>query len=96
MFTIQTILPNIHKNLLLLTAASLEMTNGLKIAHKFFADESIILPLLMATFLSIQSLSIHMQVAVIAKSENISLKPYILLRVLITIIIPLLYFILFL
>ncbi|MBB5148922.1 MULTISPECIES: hypothetical protein [Ureibacillus] len=96
MFTIQTILPNIHKNLLLLTAASLEMTNGLQIAHKFFADESIILPLLMATFLSSQSLSIHMQVAVIAKSENISLKPYILLRVLITIIIPLLYFILFL
>ena len=81
MYTIHTIFPNIHKNLLLLTAASLEMTNGLQISQKIFSNEPHLLPLLMATFLSSQSLSIHMQVAVIAKSENISLKPYILLRI---------------
>ncbi|MFC5541355.1 MAG: hypothetical protein C0P75_003215 [Bacilli bacterium] len=96
MYTIHTIFPNIHKYFLLLTAASLEMTNGLQISQKFFSNDPILLPMLMATFLSSQSLSIHMQVAVIAKSENISLKPYILLRIFITFIIPFLYFILFL
>lgn len=95
-YTIQTIFPTIHKNLLLLTAASLEMTNGLQIAQTLFSNEPILLPLLMTTFLSSQSLSIHMQVAVIAKSENLSLKPYILARIFFTIAIPLLYFILFL
>ncbi|MED3660298.1 hypothetical protein NST62_03365 [Ureibacillus sp. FSL K6-8385] len=95
-YTIQTIFPNIHKNLLLLTAASLEMTNGLQISQKIFSNEPALLPLLMATFLSSQSLSIHMQVAVIAKSESISLKPYILLRIFFTLVIPILYFILFL
>lgn len=96
MYTIQTIVPNVHKYLLLLTAASLEMTNGLQISHNLFESEPILLPLLLAIFLSTQSLSIHMQVAVIAKSENISLKPYLLLRIFISFIIPLLYFILFL
>lgn len=96
MYTIKTIFPNIHKNILLLTAASLEMTNGLQISQVFFNHETTLLLVLMAAFLSSQSLSIHMQVAVIAKSEKISLKPYFLLRVLYTIFIPLLYFILFL
>lgn len=96
MHTIQSIIPTIHKNLLLITAASLEMTNGLQMSQIFFSSETTLLLILMATFLSSQSLSIHMQVAVIAKSENISLKPYILLRLLFTCCIPLLYFLLFL
>lgn len=96
MYTLQTIFPNIHKNVLLLTAASLEMTNGLQISEMFFAGETTLLYLLMATFLTSQSLSIHMQVAVIAKGEKISLKPYLLLRIILTVCIPLLYFILFL
>jgi len=96
MHTIQSIIPNIHKNLLLFTAASLEMTNGLQISQVFFANETTLLLVLMATFLSSQSLSIHMQVAVIAKTENISLKPYFLLRLLFTFCIPFLYFLIFL
>lgn len=96
MYTIQSVFPDIHKNLLLLTAATLEMTNGLQISHMFYGNETTLLLVLMATFLSSQSLSIHMQVAVIAKSEKISLKPYFLLRIFLTICIPLLYFIIFL
>ncbi len=72
------------------------MTNGLQIAGQLFSTESTLLYVLLATFLTTQSLSIHMQVAVIAKTENISLKAYVVGRILFTILIPTLYYILFL
>jgi len=96
MHTLSTFIPNIHNSLMLLTAASLEMTNGLKIASQLFSSESTILYLLLAAFLTTQSLSIHMQVAVLAKTERISLRPYVALRVILAILIPALYYVFFL
>ncbi len=96
MHTISTFIPTIHNSLILLTAASLEMTNGLQIASQLFTSESTILYLLLAAFLTSQSLSIHMQVAVLAKTERISLRPYVALRFLLTLLIPALYYVLFL
>ena len=96
MHSISTFFPNIHNSIILLTAASLEMTNGLKIASQLFSNESTLLYLLLAAFLTIQSLSIHMQVAVLAKSEKISLRPYAALRIFLVILIPTLYYLLFL
>ncbi|MFP3918621.1 hypothetical protein U5N28_12495 [Lysinibacillus telephonicus] len=96
MHSVKSFLPDIHNNGMLLIAAMLEMTNGLKIGQQLFESQSTILLLLLATFLTSQSLSIHMQVAVIAKSENISLKPYMLMRILYTIFIPILFYLIFL
>nr|WP_106784023.1 hypothetical protein [Lysinibacillus timonensis] len=95
MHSISNFFPEVHNSVILLAAASLEMTNGLQIAQQLFSHESF-LPVLLAMFLTTQSLSIHMQVAVLAKSENISLKPYVLLRVILTFLIPVLYWIIFL
>lgn len=96
MHSITNIFPNIQNNLMLVIAASLEMTNGLKIATEIFSNQSILLLLLLVTFLTSQSLSIHMQVAVIAKGEHLSLKPYVLMRILYTIFMPILFYLIFL
>lgn len=96
MHSVKSFLPDIHNNGMLLIAAMLEMTNGLKIGQQLFESQPTILLLLLATFLTSQSLSIHMQVAVIAKSEHISLKPYFLMRILYTISIPILFYLIFL
>ncbi len=96
MHSVKSFIPDIHNNVMLLIAAMLEMTNGLQIGQQLFENQPSILLLLLATFLTSQSLSIHMQVAVIAKSEHLSLKPYILMRILYTIFIPILFYLIFL
>jgi len=96
MHSVKSLVPDIHNNVMLLIAAMLEMTNGLRIGQELFADHHALLWVLMATFLTSQGLSIHMQVAVIAKSEQLSLKPYILMRILYVISIPALFYLLFL
>ena len=96
MHSISSFIPNLHNSLILFTAASLEMTNGLQIASQLFSKDSIMLYLLLAAFLTSQSLSIHMQVAVLAKTEQISLRPYIALRAFLALLIPVLYYLLFL
>lgn len=94
MHSISNFIPNIHNNVMLVIAAMLEMTNGLQIAQHLFSNE-LFLPIILATFLTSQSLSIHMQVAVIAKTEALSLIPYTLMRILYTIFIPFLFYLLF-
>lgn len=94
MHSISSFIPNIHSNVMLVIAAMLEMTNGLQIAQQLFSDK-LFLPVILATFLTSQSLSIHMQVAVIAKTEGLSLIPYTLMRIVFTLFIPFLYFVLF-
>lgn len=90
-----TFAPKFHQQFGIFLAASLEMTNGLLIAEKTFSNNVTILLLFCSLFLTIQSISIHMQVAVIAKSENISLKNYFRTRLLLAFIIPSLYYLLF-
>ena len=57
-----------------------EMTSGVQSAAQHFYG-SPIFPYLIAAILSINGLSIHMQVFVIARSAELSLKPYIIGRV---------------
>jgi len=96
MHSVKSFIPDIHNNVMLLIAATLEMTNGIRIGHELFAHQPTLLYVLLATLLTSQGLSIHMQVAVIAKSEHLSLKPYILMRILYTICIPILFYLIFL
>lgn len=96
MHSIATFFPNMNKTIALFIAASLEMTNGLQITHQLFSNNLPLVYLLSVFFLTTQSLSIHMQVAVIAKSEKISLKAYVFLRILLAILMPTLFYILFL
>ncbi|WP_019414404.1 hypothetical protein [Paenisporosarcina sp. TG20] len=56
-----------------------EMTAGLEIAHQLFQAEALF-PLLAVSILSFNGLSIHMQIMVLAKSAKLSLKPYVLYR----------------
>ncbi|MEK9197665.1 hypothetical protein ACH0B5_07965 [Ureibacillus sp. 179-F W5.1 NHS] len=96
MHSVKSFFPDIHNNLMLLIAAMLEMTNGLKIGQELFSNQPTLLLVILATFLTSQSLSIHMQVAVIAKTEKLSLKPYFFMRLCYTLLIPTLFYLLFL
>lgn len=53
-----------------------EMTTGVQSATNHFSGR-FIYPLIVATIVSMNGLSIHMQVAVIAKSAGLSIRPYI-------------------
>lgn len=57
-----------------------EMTSGVQSATQHFYN-SPIFPYLIAAILSINGLSIHMQVFVIARSAELSLKPYVIGRI---------------
>ncbi|WP_025785172.1 hypothetical protein [Sporosarcina sp. D27] len=57
-----------------------EMTSGVQSATQHFYG-SPIFPYLIAAILSINGLSIHMQVFVIARSAELSLKPYVIGRI---------------
>lgn len=73
----------------------LEMTSGLATAQNLFAN-SPWLELIVITILSMQGLSIHLQVAVLAKEAKISMTPYIYTRAFQTLLVPLLYWLIFL
>lgn len=73
----------------------LEMTSGLATAQNLFAN-SPWLELIVITILSMQGLSIHLQVAVLAKEAKISMVPYIYTRIFQTLLVPLLYWLIFL
>lgn len=94
--SVKSFFPEIHNGIMLSLAAMLEMTNGLKIGQEMFSGQPTLLLVILALFLTSQSLSIHMQVAVIAKSEQLSLKPYTIMRIFYTLLIPLLYYLIFL
>lgn len=73
----------------------LEVTNGLQMTVTAFPD----LPytsLLVVILLTMQSISIHLQIFVIAKSSRLSVRPYIKLRLLSIIIVPTIYALFFL
>ncbi|WP_235473312.1 hypothetical protein [Lysinibacillus macroides] len=101
--TIQTIvqegldqmLPALPYTIELSIAAILEVTNGLQMTVTAFPD----LPytsLLVVILLTMQSISIHLQIFVIAKSAKLAVRPYIKLRLLSIIIVPTIYALFFL
>lgn len=70
-----------------------EMTSGVQAATINFSDLAIF-PFLIAAVISLNGLSIHMQVVVIAKSASISLRPYFFGRLWSIIIVPILFYLL--
>ncbi|WP_317643951.1 hypothetical protein [Sporosarcina sp. GW1-11] len=77
----------ITKTLLL---AVFEMTSGVQAATEYFSGATIY-PLLIAAIISINGLSIHMQVMTLAKGASISILPYIAGRAWNIILVPLLF-----
>lgn len=71
---------------LTLLASFLEITNGLLVAKDSLNVSA--LPIYAAIFLTVQSLSIHMQIWMIAKEQEISFKPYIAIRALYCVLVP--------
>ncbi len=59
-----------------LSLAIFEMTSGVQSATEHFYNQAIF-PFLIAAIISMNGLSIHMQVFVIAKTVNIPMTPYV-------------------
>ncbi|WP_157764746.1 hypothetical protein [Solibacillus sp. R5-41] len=78
----------------LAVAGLLEMTNGLFLLHNVLTGNTLLLATV--ALLTTQSLSIHLQVIVIARSAKIAIRPYIWIRLLYSIVIPILFFLIFL
>lgn len=70
-----------------------EMTSGVQAATLNFSDLAIF-PFLIAAIISLNGMSIHMQVIVIAKSARISLRPYFMGRLWSVAIVPVLFYLL--
>ncbi|WP_146552246.1 hypothetical protein [Rummeliibacillus sp. SL167] len=94
----ETILRFVHQlpDIVMLALYSvLEMTSGLAVSQNLFAHSKW-LELIVITILTLQGLSIHLQVAVLAKEAKISMVPYAYTRIFQTFLIPLLYWLIFL
>jgi hypothetical protein len=70
--------------------SALEMTTALQIAKDLFEQASLF-PYIIAAILSLNGLSIHLQVLVIAKTAKIPIRPYIYLRFLHVLVVPVIY-----
>lgn len=71
-----------------------EMTSGVKSATDHFYDMAIY-PFLVAAIISLNGLSIHMQVFVIAKAANLSMIPYIIGRLWSILLVPIIFYFIF-
>lgn len=76
-----------------LTLSIFEMTSGVQAATNLFSELTWF-PILIAFIVSLNGLSIHIQVAVIAKSAKISLKPYALGRLWSLLFVPIVFYLL--
>lgn len=76
-----------------ITLAIFEMTTGVQSATDHFSGLAIY-PLLIAAIISMNGLSIHIQVAVIAKSAQLSMRPYVLGRLWSIFLVPFIFYLL--
>ena len=74
-----------------ITLAIFEMTTGVQSATDHFSTIAIF-PILIAAIISMNGLSIHIQVAVIAKSAKISMRPYVLGRLWSILLVPIFFY----
>ena len=74
--------------------AIFEMTSGVQSATDHFYGLPIF-PFLIAAIISMNGLSIHMQVFVIAKTSNISLNPYVIGRIWSVIVVPVIFYLIY-
>ncbi|MHA6258600.1 hypothetical protein ACXYMX_01685 [Sporosarcina sp. CAU 1771] len=71
-----------------------EMTTGAQSATIHLSSSSL-LPFIIAAIIAFNGFSIHMQVAVIAKSANISMRPYAIARIWSVIVVPIIFYIIY-
>lgn len=88
-------IPSFPKSLEFMIAAVLEVTNGIKMTVTSFSAHPY-LPLFVVILLTMQSVSIHLQIFVIAKSAKLSVRPYIKFRLLSILVVPTIYALFFL
>lgn len=89
-----TLAPNLPPVLHLVFSATLEMTNGLVTATSLFSN-SASLSVILTAILAFQGLSIHLQIIVLARTAQLSIKPYIGLRLISVLVVPLLFMFIF-
>ncbi|GLC87570.1 hypothetical protein LYSBPC_06970 [Lysinibacillus piscis] len=87
---LKQVIPTLPSTIELSIAALLEVTNGLKMTSTLLAHSPYLL-FISVLFLTMQSISIHLQIFVIAKAAKLSVRPYIKLRLLSIFIVPTIY-----
>ena len=76
-----------------ITFSILEMTSGVQTATVYFGGLPLF-PIIIAAIISMNGLSIHMQVLVISRTAGISIRPYIMGRLWSIILVPFLFYLL--
>lgn len=86
--SLKEIIPTISPAVLVFVSSLFEMTGGISLAGEILSG-SYYLPFTIALIIAFSGLSIHMQIIVLAQKAGISIRKYLLFRLLNMIIIPL-------
>ena len=89
--SVKEILPSISPLLLVFVASFFEMTGGISLAGEILSGKAM-LPIVVALIIAFSGISIHMQIIVLAQKAGISIRKYILFRILHIILIPTIFF----
>lgn len=88
--SLKEIIPTISPTVLVFVSSLFEMTGGISLAGEILSG-SYYLPFTIALIIAFSGLSIHMQIIVLAQKAGISIRKYLLFRLLNMLIIPLLF-----
>ncbi|MBD7942817.1 hypothetical protein H9650_01710 [Psychrobacillus sp. Sa2BUA9] len=88
--SLKEIIPSISSFALVFVSSFFEMTGGISLAGDILSG-STSLPFVVALIIAFSGLSIHMQIIVLAQKAGISIRKYILFRILHMLIIPLIF-----
>ncbi|MER2263469.1 MAG: hypothetical protein ABS934_15805 [Psychrobacillus sp.] len=86
--SLKEIIPTISPTVLVFVSSFFEMTGGISLAGEILSG-SYYLPFTIALIIAFSGLSIHMQIIVLAQKAGISIRKYLLFRLLNMLIIPL-------
>lgn len=89
--SVKEILPSISPLLLVFVASFFEMTGGISLAGEILSGKEM-LPIIVALIIAFSGISIHMQIIVLAQKAGISIRKYLLFRLLHIILIPTIFF----
>lgn len=89
--SIKEILPSISPLLLVFVASFFEMTGGISLAGEILSGKAM-LPVIVALIIAFSGVSIHMQIIVLAQKAGISIRKYLLFRILHVILIPTIFY----
>ncbi|MFF2752374.1 hypothetical protein ACFVR1_01295 [Psychrobacillus sp. NPDC058041] len=89
--SVKEILPSISPLVLVFVASFFEMTGGISLAGEILSGKAM-LPIIVALIIAFSGVSIHMQIIVLAQKAGISIRKYLLFRILHIILIPTIFF----